>query len=444
MWAWRSCLGRHRPLLLSGLRRVRHSESHLTATAALGRDDLIGSRGYTSNPNGDPHADANRQNRAATTKRHLYVVLDDHRDGYGIHKLDLANDDDLDGSTRRLPEPPVLRVALPTVLDDTQFAAVGSSIVATSTSITRDREEQDVSVGGVLIYDTKTAAQVVSAYLPKSLLDGCGYTAAIPAGDRLYFFESCGFERYYKYVGHGKTIFASGLHCLTAHGRDGDELWGWQPLSSSSPWCWSGKENLLMLPFDADNIRAYAAQSLLGGATHDHEIFVSAWDWNKATYKTFSFSTATHKWTCRGDWRLPVVGHAHYDSELDAWLGLRADGYLRLGDVTSVPEEWKESKETLFCLDEDTAAGWRHVDVKLVPMASDEGGSEYCLMERLRPTGNDEKNCLDNGGSCLLRLTSFCVERDEDGEPVATARRRARSYSVSRYNNFFEAQAFWM
>ncbi|KAI5017573.1 hypothetical protein ZWY2020_042461 [Hordeum vulgare] len=88
----------------------------------------------------------------------------------------------------------------------TQFAAVGSSIVATSTSITRDREEQDVSVGGVLIYDTKTAAQVVSAYLPKSLLDGCGYTAAIPAGDRLYFFESCGFERYYKYVGHGKTI----------------------------------------------------------------------------------------------------------------------------------------------------------------------------------------------------------------------------------------------
>ncbi|KAI5017574.1 hypothetical protein ZWY2020_042462 [Hordeum vulgare] len=72
-------------------------------------------------------------------------------------------------------------------------------------------------------------------------------------------------------------------------------------------------------------------------------------------------------------------------------VGLRADGYLRLGDVTSVPEEWKESKETLFCLDEDTAAGWRHVDVKPVLMASDEGGSEYCLMERLRPTGTTKR-----------------------------------------------------
>uniref|UniRef100_M8AKX1 DUF1618 domain-containing protein n=1 Tax=Aegilops tauschii TaxID=37682 RepID=M8AKX1_AEGTA len=313
--------------------------------------------GYTSNSNsnGDLLAEANQQHRAAAAKRHLYVVLDDHSDGHGIHKLDLANDDDLDGSTGRLLEPPVLRVALPTVRDDVQFAAVGSSIVAISTSITRDMEWQEVGVGGVLIYDTKTAAQGLSGY-----------------------------------------------------------------------------------------IRAHAVQPLLGGATHDHEIFVSAWDVNNDTYKTFSFSTTTHEWTWRGDWRLPVVGHAHYDSELDAWLGLLDDGHLRLGNVSSAPDEWKDSKETLFCLDEDTAAGWSHVDVKLVPMASHEGGSEYYLMERLRPAGNDEKKCLENGGTCLLRLTSFCVERDEHGEPVAMASRRARSYSVSRYNKYFKAQAFWM
>ncbi|KAM3318333.1 hypothetical protein ACQJBY_035833 [Aegilops geniculata] len=454
MWAWRSLLGRPRPLLLSRLRPFRHGGSQLTA--ALGRDNLIGSRGYASstNSNGDPHAEANRSKPAAATKRHLYVVLDDHRDGHGIHKLDLAADDDLDGGTGRLPEPPVLRVALPTVRDDAQFAAVGSSIVATCTSITTDVEWQEVVVGGVLIYDTKTAAQVVSPNLPKSLLDAFGYEAAITVGDRLYLLESCGFERYYKYVGHGKTIFASGLHCLTAHAAGGDEdkLWNWQPVSASSQWRWSCTENLLMLPFDADDILAHAVRVPLGAAPHDHEILVSAWRWdrdvNKATRKTFSFSTTNHKWTCLGDWQMLVVGHAHYDHGLDVWVGLDAvdDGYLCAGNVLSAPSEWKDGRDKLFCLDEDAAAGWSHVDTKLVSVPSPQGGgSEYCLMERLRPKGNgDRYKCLADGENSLLRLTSFCVERGEEGEPVVTARRRARSYNVSRYNEHFEAQAFWM
>ncbi|XBI86333.1 hypothetical protein VPH35_094311 [Triticum aestivum] len=422
MWAWRSFLGQPRHLFLSPLRPFRHGASQLTA--ALGRDDLIGSRGYASNSssNGDPHAEANHQHRAAAAaaaKRHLYVVLDDHRDGHGIHKLELAAADDLDGGTGRLPEPPVLRVALPTVRDDAQFAAVGSSIVAISTSITTDVEWQEVVGGGVLIYDTKTAAQVVSPNLPKSLLDAFGYRAAITVGDRLYLLESCGFERYYKYVGHGKTIFASGLHCLTAHAAGGDEdkLWNWQPVSASSQWRWSCTENLLMLPFDADNILAHAVRTPLGAALHDHEILVSAWRWdrdmNQATPKTFSFTTTNHKWTCLGDWRMPV---------------------------------WKDGRDKLFCLDEDAAAGWSHVDTKLVPVPSPQGGdSEYCLMERLRPKGNgDRYKCLADGENSLLRLTSFCVERGDEGEPVVTARRRARSYNVSRYNEHFEAQAFWM
>uniref|UniRef100_M8ATY3 Uncharacterized protein n=1 Tax=Aegilops tauschii TaxID=37682 RepID=M8ATY3_AEGTA len=458
MWAWRSFLGQPRHLLPSRLHPFRHGASQLTAI--LGRDDLLGSQGYASNSNsnsnGDPHTEANHQHQAAAVaKRHLYVVLDDHRDGHSIHKLDLADDDYLDGGTRRLPEPPVLRVALPTVRDNVQFAAVGSSIVATSTSITTDLSWQEVSAGGVLIYDTKTAAQVVSPYLPNSLLDGLGYRVAITVGDRLYLLESCGHERYDKYVGHGKTIFASGLHCLTAHahGEDDDKLWNWQPMSASSQWRWSCKENLLMLPFEAHNILAYAVRAPLGAAPHDHEILVSArrWDVNNRvnTRKTFSFSTTSHEWTCLGDWWLPVLGHAHYDRGLDAWLGLAVDdGYLCAGNVLSAPSEWKHGRDKLFCLDEDAAAGWSHVDTKLVPVSSPEGGdSEYCLMERLRPEaeGNDRHKCLADSESCLLRLTSFCVERGEEGEPVVvTARRRARSYSVSRYNEYFESQAFWM
>ena len=61
----------------------------------------------------------------AKVKRHLYVVLDDHENGYGVHKLDLSDDDDhLDGSgAQRLPEPPVFRVELMTIW----MAAVSSA-----------------------------------------------------------------------------------------------------------------------------------------------------------------------------------------------------------------------------------------------------------------------------------------------------------------------------
>ncbi|XBI74782.1 hypothetical protein VPH35_068248 [Triticum aestivum] len=420
----------------------RSASTPPSLTAALGRDDLIGSRGYTSNSNsnGDPHADANRPNPAVAMKRHLYVVLDDHR--HSIHKLDLADDDDLDGSTRRLPEPPVLRVA---------FAAVGSSIIATSTSITTDLSWQDVSAGGVLIYDTKTAAQVVSPYLPKSLL--FGYRVAITVGDRLYLLESCGHERYDKYVGHGKTIFASGLHCLTAHahGGDDDKIWNWQPVSASSQWRWSAKENLLMLPFDAGTILAHAVRAPLGTATHNHQILVSAWRWdvnNKVnTRKTFSFSTMSHEWTCLGDWRLPVVGYAHYDRGLDAWLGLDAvdDGYLCAGNVLSAPSEWKHGRDKLFCLNEDAAAGWSHVDTKLVPVSSPEGGdSEYCLMERLRPEAETDTSAWLTAKTVFSGSPLFVWSVATKVSRLVTARRRARSYTVSRYNEYFEAQAFWL
>ena len=58
--------------------------------AALARNGLIGPRGYASDSGGDPGAEI-------ATKRHLYVVLDDCRTGYGIHKLDM-DDDTLDGA----------------------------------------------------------------------------------------------------------------------------------------------------------------------------------------------------------------------------------------------------------------------------------------------------------------------------------------------------------
>ncbi|KAM0928535.1 hypothetical protein ACQ4PT_002537 [Festuca glaucescens] len=461
MSAWRSLFNRHQPLL-SCLRPVGPHVTHRTAVLGS-HSSLISSRGYDSNnSNGDSKAEVNRQLPAA--KRHLYVVLDDSKDGFGIHKLDV-DDDNLGGGTQHLPEPPLLRVAFPTVDHRAQFAVVGSSIVAVGSCDNMHISEKDDPAGGVLIYDTKTVAQVFSPQLPKGFLrDWCVYQAAIAVGNRLYMFESIGSE-YHKHI--DDDWWDSGLHCLTAdRGGEDDEFWCWQPLcplpmheeeqlSPSCSWWWSDNDCLLELPFRADRITAYGVYTAPGAAPHEHEIFVSVSSPPRNQRSaTFSFRPPMHPatWIRHGDWYMPIIGHAHYDGKLDKWLGLHLaygykynrwpDGYLCAGKVTSDPSEWKVGKQKLCCLDEDTAAGWIHVDAKLVPMATaDQAGTEYCLMERLKPEGGD---CLGDGDKCLMRLTTFRVKSGENGEPVAMASRPGRSYKVSRYSRFFEARVFWM
>lgn len=82
--------------------------------------------------------------------------------------------------------------------------------------------------------------------------------------------------------------------------------------------------------------------------------------------------------------------------------------------------------------------------------------AEYCIMERLRHKKEKEKEKVvfingvnhwyekEEEEECLLRLTSFRVDRGQDGQPVATARRTPRYYKVLSHNKNFEAQAFWM
>jgi hypothetical protein len=73
------------------------------------------------------------------------------------------------------------------------------------------------------------------------------------------------------------------------------------------------------------------------------------------------------------------------------------------------------------------------------------GRGEYCLVERLRRKGTDEKECLPDGDECLLRVFRFRVKCGDDGELVAIVDRRyARSYRVSRYRDDFEVGVFWI
>ena len=119
------------------------------------------------------------------------------------------------------------------------------------------------------------------------------------------------------------------------------------------------------------------------------------------------------------------------------------DGHLCAGHIASDPTEWEVGEDKLFCGEEDSAAGWRHVNAKLVPTEPGVGGNEYCLMERLRQEGDDQ-GCLGDGDKWRLRLTTFRVERGPDAGPVVTARRPAHCYKISRYNKYFDAQAFWI
>ncbi|XBI74733.1 hypothetical protein VPH35_068213 [Triticum aestivum] len=449
MSAWRSLLSRSHPLL-SRLPPVR---CHARQLAPLvGNSNLIYSRGYASNPNSS--GDSQAQQRAAP-ERHLYVVLDDHKDSYNIYKLDMDDDKDImDGgnatSLQRLlvDEPPHLDVLLEMLGKWAKFAAVGTRIFCIG---------YYTPGGRVIIYDTKKSS--LEFHLLEDVRDG--YKAAMAAGQRLYILEHWSkippfYQQYRR--DEGEDTHLGSLHCLTNHPKNGGVnqllLWQWQPLMSGfSQWRCSDNRYLLMLPFDARRIHVHAVHTP-PGSVH-HQIYVSALVPGERKVITFTFGTESESkiWTRHGAWQLPVVGHAHYDDVLDAWLGLHAgqdggmhkpsvmDGHLCAGNVTSAPSEWKISREKLFHLNEDTAAGWRHLNAKLVPMEPGDGGNEYCLMEHLRP---EKEWWMGRGDKCLLRLTRFRVRRGEDGEPVAMARRPARSYRVSRYNEDFDVQAVWM
>lgn len=181
------------------------------------------------------------------------------------------------------------------------------------------------------------------------------------------------------------------LHCLTADldpdDAKRDHFWNWESLSGTSPWYWSSFENPPSLPFFADHITAHIAHS---SPRRRPKILVSLRPTETNPLgATFSFSMTTSNWRRHGAWHMPVVGQVHYDAKLDAWVGLHAvsdenihgplvmDGHLCIGNNTSARSQWKVGNEKLFRLDEDCVAGWRHVDAKLVPIASDKGCSEY-------------------------------------------------------------------
>jgi hypothetical protein len=372
---------------------------------------------------------ANQQEQQST-KPHLYLVLDDHERGFSIHKLDMDVDLDVGCVSVEtplcLPGQPVVCLGPPLIGMAAQFAAIGSHIIATCPS-TMLKPQIEGCNSATLTLDTKTAVCDYSTVYPGGLR--CGYEAAITVKGKLYLFES------FTDNSDGLDVFyyRGGLHCLSADPCDDENDWSWQPLFHCSPFFWSWTNDPPTFPFDPKTITAHVVHPRTG------TIFLSAA--KRRSWSTFSYGTGgSGQWKCRGDWGLPFKGHAQYDDELDAWVGLHrrsvhancADGYLCACSVMSAWQQpnWKVSSDLLFL----QHAHWRHVDAKLVHMGEH---SKYCLVERLLPEGADKMKCV-------LRLTTFTVKYDEDGDLRITVHQPARFYKAPSYRSRFHVQAFWM
>lgn len=166
---------------------------------------------------------------------------------------------------------------------------------------------------------------------------------------------------------------------------------------------------------------------------------------------TYSFDADRLEFRYHGEWLLPFRGEAHYDGELDAWVGLseEAPGRVASCDVPSRRAEpvgeanerpdWKLSEERLFDLRFEST---RHLGATLVYMG---GGSRYCLVECCAQRGDDDDpRCRRR----VVQMTTFALKYGKKGELRITGRGGGASmaYTVAHDMNppTPSPTAFWM
>ncbi|CAL4929701.1 unnamed protein product [Urochloa decumbens] len=353
----------------------------------------------------DDESDRGSSRRRCPAQRHLCVVLDDWSKGYSIYKLDVdgfdgdPDDADLDLRADRLPLPPAFRLEVPE--DErgrfARFAAAGSRIFALHYS----EEDRDAPV---LVYDLATGGLAVGPVTPVDLQNR---PKLLAAGDMVYAVDRRG----------GRRDHSFNFKALAPHGRRG--------------WVWS---SLPAAPFDL------AAMAACHAAHPDgRTVFFSAHGKG-----TFSFDAETEEWAWRGDWMLPFRGQAHYDAELDAWVGLRcggvAEGLVCSCQVVAVARgagrqekpEWKAAQVIETDDERSMAVELAHV-----------GDGKFCLVECRQRRDRNLLHGDGDDGRWLLCATTFGLRYDKDGALRPTAR-RGRCYAVHKKSNTFQWRAYGM
>ncbi|GJM96602.1 hypothetical protein PR202_ga13457 [Eleusine coracana subsp. coracana] len=178
-------------------------------------------------------------------------------------------------------------------------------------------------------------------------------------------------------------------------------------------------------------------------------IFVSVGKPNAAA-ATFTFDTADgalenssnggveNAWKRHGPWVLPFAGRAYFDPDLDAWVGFSRDfrGRLCSCDVASAISHdsdgqcpgWKVSNERYFT----DGSVEEHVGASLVYMG---GRSRFCIVESFRindgsADGMEEKDASRPSCHCWIRLTTFSLRYDRNGDLTTGNSRRVRCYKA--------------
>lgn len=342
-----------------------------------------------------PHAEASAS---------LYLILDDFACGYSIREVDLPSSDDPGQANNArgggavtytgeqpLP-PPIFRFEAQRKLPLHFAAAFGSKILALQP-----------------MTPPPLALIVIHPLLPKDL---------VPVYDvhRLFGLSIGAFE----------TL--GPLPYVAPPGSLGEQGWEWD---------WSA---LPKPPFKFRRVTSFAVHP--DGGT----IFVTRK--RRSSFATFTFDTIASEWKRRGGWALPFAGRAHFDRELDAWVGLpwnrAAFGHLCSCDVVGATTsdtvgegapDLKLTREKLFGEDPEET----HVGATLVHMG---GRSEFCLVECVstkdRSVGEvngvcqNSKEDVPQPVSYLLRVTTFSLKYDKKGELITGDSRWVSHYIVPK------------
>ncbi|GJN01841.1 hypothetical protein PR202_ga19142 [Eleusine coracana subsp. coracana] len=218
---------------------------------------------------------------------------------------------------------------------------------------------------------------------------------------------------------------------------------------------WSVTSMEHWLPFDSRPVRGYAVHP--DGRT----VFMSVEGYNPDLGSTFSydlyrdrcctyaFDTERLDWTYLGEWILPFQGQGHYDSELDAWVGIclyrkseQVGGRVCCCDVPSAVEPRDTVPVSKLCVDVLFQPGEPHSGAKLVYM----GDSKFCLVEsRCRHDDDDQhrRRFFQD-----VRMTSFVLKYDKVGDLQTTRRRAYASIWFQSHKPIghpaMDPVAFWM
>lgn len=321
-------------------------------------------------------------------QKHLYVLLDDWERGYSIYRV--GKDDFSTDSDDYLDTTPLARMEAQHPVS-MSFATHGTKILAVRPS------EGSPAITG---FDTKTMGLTV---------------CPLPQSHRSFL------RPFYASV--GDMLFVMVYRSF--------ELLGSQPPpDSKEPWSWYTIKT--ELPFEPAYVTGYALHP------DGYTLFVSAKGWKPGNnsrllddlqQSTYSFNTESLKFRYHGEWMLPFKGQAHYDSELEAWIGLCRDGtgYVCSCDVPSrancdTMPAWKVGKDKVF-----DHKSMRHRGATLLYM----GCNTYCLVQCCAQK-HDEWFAYPRHR--VMKMCTFRLKYDKNGELRITGHRGRASmaYKVAR------------